>query len=59
MELSREAREKLRTLVECFGFEDESAAVNELFYQTVLNQAEEKRKMLMTLYSLNLSKSRR
>lgn len=54
LELTREAKAKLRTLVECLNFEDESAVVNELFYQFILNQEPDKRKMIMSAYQLNI-----
>ena len=53
IQLTGEAEAKLRALAECFQFDDESAAVNELFYQFVLNQDPEKRKMIMTVYQIN------
>ena len=53
MELSREAESKLRTLVECLGYRDASEAVNELFYQTLLNQDPDRRKMMMAIYQIN------
>jgi len=53
LQLTKEAETKLRTLVECLNFNDESAAVNELFYQFVLNQDADKRRMIMAVYQIN------
>lgn len=52
--LAKEAEVKLRTLAECLDFEDESAVVNELFYQFVLNQDPDTRRMIMSAYQLNV-----
>ena len=54
LELNREAEAKLRALAECLNFNDESAAVNELFYQFVLNQEPDKRRMIMAVYQMNV-----
>jgi hypothetical protein len=53
LQLTKEAEAKLKTLVECLNFNDESAAINELFYQFVLNQDAEKRRMIMAVYQIN------
>jgi hypothetical protein len=53
LQLTKEAEAKLRTLVECLNFNDESAAINELFYQFVLNQDADKRRMIMAVYQIN------
>lgn len=55
MELNREAKAKLRTLKECLNFEDESTAVNELFYQFVLNQDPDRRRVIMQVYQMNVA----
>ena len=57
MELSKDAEGKLRTLVECMGYRDASEAVSELFYQTLLNQDADKRKMMMVVYQINIGHS--
>jgi Arc/MetJ-type ribon-helix-helix transcriptional regulator len=57
VELTREAEVKLRTLVESFDFPNESAVVNELFYQFVLNQDSERRRMIMAIYQLNVKET--
>ena len=54
LELTREAEIKLKTLAESLNFENESAVVNDLFYQFVLNQEPEKRKMIMAVYQINV-----
>lgn len=54
LELSQEATTKLRTLAECLNFENESAVVNELFYQFVLNQDPDRRRMIMAAYQMNV-----
>jgi hypothetical protein len=53
-ELTKEAEAKLRTLAECLNLENESAVVNELFYQFILNQEPDKRRMIMSVYQLNV-----
>jgi hypothetical protein len=53
LQLTKEAEAKLKTLVECLNFDNESAAINELFYQFVLNQDSDKRKMIMAVYQMN------
>ena len=53
LELTKEAQAKLKTLAECLN-EDESAVVNELFYQFVLNQEADKRRMIMAAYQMNV-----
>lgn len=55
LELTIEAEAKLKTLAECLDFENESAAVNELFYQFVLNQEPDKRRMIMAVYQMNVN----
>ena len=54
LELTQEAEIKLKTLAESLNFENESAVVNDLFYQFVLNQEPEKRKMIMAVYQINV-----
>ena len=54
LELTKEAEAKLRTLAECLNLENESAVVNELFYQFILNQEPDKRRMIMSVYQLNV-----
>lgn len=54
LELTKEAEIKLRTLAECLNFENESAVVDELFYQFVLNQEPDKRRMIMSVYQMNI-----
>jgi hypothetical protein len=54
LELTREAEMKLRTLAECLNFENESAVVDELFYQFVLNQEPDKRRMIISVYQMNV-----
>jgi Arc/MetJ-type ribon-helix-helix transcriptional regulator len=56
LQLTREAETKLRTLVECGSFNDESGAINELFSQFILNQDAEKRRMIMAIYKMNVEK---
>ncbi|MGI0039971.1 MAG: hypothetical protein ACREAO_09145 [Nitrososphaera sp.] len=53
LSLTQEAQAKLRTLAECLDLADESAAVNELFYQFVLSQDTGRRKIIMTAYQIN------
>ena len=53
LQLTKEAEAKLRTLVECLNFNDESAAINALFYQFVLNLDADKRRMIMAVYQIN------
>lgn len=53
LELTKEAEAKLRTLAECLNFDNESTVVNELFYQFVLNQDPDKRRMIMSVYQMN------
>lgn len=54
LEITKEAEIKLRTLAECLNFENESAVVDELFYQFVLNQEPDKRRMIMSVYQMNI-----
>jgi hypothetical protein len=54
LELTKEAEAKLRTLAECLNLENESTVVNELFYQFVLNQESDKRRMIMAVYQMNV-----
>ncbi len=56
MQITKEAEAKLKTLVECLNFNDESTAINELFYQFILNQDADKRKMIMSAYQINIEK---
>jgi hypothetical protein len=58
LELTKEAEAKLRTLAECLNLEDKSTAVNELFYQFVLNQESDKRRMIMAVYQMNVKGGR-
>ncbi len=53
LSLTQEAQAKLRTLAECLDLADESAAVNELFYQFVLSQDTGRRKIIMAAYQIN------
>lgn len=53
LSLTEEAQAKLRTLAECLDLADESAAVNELFYQFVLSQDRGRRKIIMVAYQIN------
>ena len=48
LELTKEAEAKLKTLAVCLDLENESTVVNELFYQFVLNQESDKRRMIMS-----------
>jgi len=57
IELTKEAENKLRTLVECLNLENESTVVNELFYKFVLDQEPDKRRMIMAVYQINAIKS--
>lgn len=54
LELTKEAEAKLKTLVECLNLENESTVVNELFYQFVLNQDPDRRRMIMSVYQMNV-----
>ena len=54
LELNKEAEAKLRALAECLNSSDESAAVNELFYQFVLNLEPDKRRIIMAVYQMNV-----
>ncbi|MDQ3837503.1 MAG: hypothetical protein M3270_11325 [Thermoproteota archaeon] len=54
IELSKEAESKLKTLVECLNLENESTAINELFYKFVLDQEPEERRMIMAVYQMNV-----
>ena len=55
LSLTQEAQAKLRTLAECLNLADESAAVNELFYQFVLSQDAGMRKIIMAAYQINIA----
>jgi len=57
IELTKEAENKLRTLVECLNLENESTVINELFYKFVLDQEPDKRRMIMAVYQINAIKS--
>jgi hypothetical protein len=57
LQLTKEAEAKLRTLAECLNFDNESAVVNELFYQFILNQDADRRRMIMAVYQLNINAS--
>lgn len=57
LQITKEAEAKLKTLVECLNFNDESAAINELFYQYILNQDADKRRMIMAVYQMNIKNS--
>ena len=52
--MSKEAESKLKTLVECLNLENESTAINELFYKFVLDQEPEERRMIMAVYQMNV-----
>jgi len=54
LQLTKEAESKLKTLVECLNFDNESAAINELFYQFILNQDGDRRRMIMAVYQMNM-----
>lgn len=54
LELTKEAEAKLKTLAVCLNLENESMVVNELFYQFVLNQESDKRRMIMAVYQMNV-----
>ena len=54
LELTKEAEVKLKTLAVCLNLESESTVVNELFYQFVLNQESDKRRMIMAVYQMNV-----
>ena len=54
LELTKEAEAKLKTLTVCLNLENESTVVNELFYQFVLNQESDKRRMIMAVYQMNV-----
>jgi hypothetical protein len=58
LSLTLEAQAKLRTLAECLNLADESAAVNELFYQFVLSQDTGMRKIIMAAYQINTTAKR-
>jgi hypothetical protein len=53
LQLTKEAEAKIRTLVECLNFSDESAAIDELFFQFVLNQDADKRRLILAVYQIN------
>lgn len=55
MSLTQEAQAKLRTLAECLNLADESAAVNELFYQFILGQDTDRRKIILAAYQINMA----
>ena len=54
VELTKEAEAKLKTLVECLNLNDESSVINELFYQFMLDQEPDKRRMIMAAYQMNV-----
>jgi hypothetical protein len=54
IQLTNEAKTKLRTLVECLNWDNESAVINELFYKFVLDQEPDKRRMIMAIYEMNI-----
>ena len=54
LELTKEAEAKLKTLVECLNLNDESSVISELFYQFVLDQEPDKRRMIMAAYQMNV-----
>jgi hypothetical protein len=54
VELTKEAQAKLKTLVECLNLNDESSVISELFYQFVLDQEPDKRRMIMAAYQMNI-----
>ena len=47
-------RASRKTLAVCLDLENESTVVNELFYQFVLNQESDKRRMIMAVYQMNV-----
>lgn len=55
LSLTQEAQAKLRTLAECLNLADESVAVNELFYQFILSQDTDRRKIIMATYQINMA----
>jgi hypothetical protein len=54
VELTKEAEAKLKTLVECLNSNDESSVINELFYQFMLDQEPDKRRIIMAAYQMNI-----
>ena len=54
LELSKEAETMLRTLMECLNFENENAVVDDLFYQFVLNQEPDKKRIIKSIYQMNI-----
>jgi hypothetical protein len=54
VELTKEAEAKLNTLIECLNLNDESSVINELFYQFMLDQEPDKRRMIMAAYQMNV-----
>jgi hypothetical protein len=54
VELTKEAEAKLKTLVECLNLNDESSVISDLFYQFVLDQEPDKRRMIMAAYQMNV-----
>ncbi|MEW6604604.1 MAG: hypothetical protein AB1351_07935 [Thermoproteota archaeon] len=54
IQLTKEAEAKLKTLAECLNLENESTVVNELFYQFILGQDADKRRMILSVYQLNV-----
>jgi hypothetical protein len=54
LELTKEAEAKLKTLAVCLNRALVFKMVNELFYQFVLNQESDKRRMIMAVYQMNV-----
>jgi hypothetical protein len=57
IEITKEAEAKLTTLVECLNLDNESTVINELFYKFVLEQEPDKRRMIMSVYQMNIKNS--
>lgn len=58
LDLTIEAEAKLKTLAECLNLNNESLVVNELFYQFILDQQPDKRRIIMSIYQMNIAHSR-
>ena len=57
IEITKEAEAKLTTLAECLDLDNESTVINELFYKFVLEQEPDKRRMIMSVYQMNIMNS--
>jgi hypothetical protein len=57
IEITKEAGAKLTTLAECLDLDNESMVINELFYKFVLEQEPDKRRMIMSVYQMNIMNS--